>query len=105
MFIHSGDYFRQALTELFNLCWKKGISPSGWKEALVKFLRKPGKKDYYTAASYRPINLTQTICKLIESVVLERLNGFVESNDLLDILTRNKKASERTDQQLMQSGD
>jgi len=81
LFIYSGDYFRQALTELFNLCWKQGKSPSGWKEALVKFLRKPGKKDYYTAAS---ISLTQTICKLLESVVLERLNGFVESNDLLD---------------------
>ena len=58
LFIYSGDYFRQALTELFNLCWKQDKSQRGWKEALVKFLRKPGKKDCYTAASYRPISLT-----------------------------------------------
>ena len=49
-----------------------------------QILREPGKTDYYTASSYRPISLTQTMCKIMETIVLARLNSYIESNNLPD---------------------
>jgi hypothetical protein len=37
------------------------------------YLRKPGKSTYYSTSSYRPINLTCIMCKLMERVILEHL--------------------------------
>ena len=70
---------------IFNLSWTHRSMPAAWKEALVKFLRKHGKTDYYSPSSYRPISLTSTLCKIMERIILTRLEAFVEQNGLLDV--------------------
>ena len=48
------------------------------------YLRKPVKSTYYSTSSYRPINLTCIMCKLMERVILERLVAYIEGNRLID---------------------
>ena len=43
---------------IFNKSWQEGQIPVQWKRANVKFLKKPGKINYNSPSSYRPISLT-----------------------------------------------
>ena len=48
------------------------------------FKKTPGKPNYNNQSSYRPISLTSIIGKLMERIITSRLEGFVETNDILD---------------------
>ncbi|MEW8545066.1 MAG: reverse transcriptase domain-containing protein, partial [Candidatus Thiodiazotropha sp.] len=85
-FFHfGGSNLKEAVLYIFNLSWTSGTLPEAWKEALVKFLRKHGKSDYYSPSSYRPISLTSTLCKIMERIILSRLEGYVEGKNLMDV--------------------
>ena len=77
-FQYGEESLKKAILYIFNLSWAQGIMPAAWKEALVKFLRKHGKTDYYSPSSYRPI-------KIMERIILTRLEAFVEQKGLLDV--------------------
>jgi hypothetical protein len=72
------------LLQIFIKSWNDGYLPKQWKKANVKFLKKPGKPNYNNPSSYRPISLTSIIGKLMERIITSRLEGFVETNDILD---------------------
>ena len=57
--------------------------PTSWKKAMIIPLRKAGKDDYTSVKSYRPISLLQTISKVLEAVIAERISYLVETNHLL----------------------
>lgn len=61
-----------ALTYLINLVWNSERLPTSWKEATIFFFRKPG-KDKFELQNYRLIYLTNTICKIMEVIVVNRL--------------------------------
>ena len=46
--------------------------------------KNPGKPNYNNPSSYRPISLTSIIGKLMERIITNRLEGYVETNDILD---------------------
>jgi exonuclease III/ribonuclease HI len=71
-----------AILRLFNLIWKTGRLPRAWKHSIVQPILKPG-KDPHVAASYRPISLTSTLCKLMERVINARLTWYLEKFSLL----------------------
>ena len=50
--------------------------PNSWKEAYIHFVPKAD-------GSLRPIALTSSLCKLYETLVKNRLQWWVEFNDLL----------------------
>ena len=50
----------------------------------MKFLKKPCKATYNSPSSYRPISLTSVIGKSLEKIITSRLEGFVETEDILD---------------------
>ena len=85
LFIQAGDTTRVAIRRLFSLSWKEGLLPDMWKTAEVKFLRKPGKPDYYSPNSYRPISLTSCLGKIMERIVMNRLEPYIEGNGLMDL--------------------
>ena len=84
IFIYGGDYMREAILVLFSLSWSEGSLPDIWKSADIKFLRKPNKSDYYTTTAYRPISLTPCLAKLMEALVLTRLQSVIEGRKLID---------------------
>ena len=66
----------QISAQNFNMSWIEGQLPSTWKSANVTFLRKQGKSDYYSPSSYRPISLTSVLGKLMEGIILARLEAY-----------------------------
>ncbi len=56
--------------------------PDSWKEATIIPILKPN-KDVANASSYRPISLTSALCKLMETMIANRLKYHVETNNKL----------------------
>jgi len=63
----------ELLQFIFNFSWEFGVLPSTWKTANVCAIFKPGNIDRSNKANYRPISLTSVVCKLLESLILQRL--------------------------------
>jgi ribonuclease HI len=71
------------LLKFYNKCWESGKLPGDFKHALILPIHK-AEKDPSNPSSYRPISLTSTIGKLMERLVTNRLNWFLEKNCLLN---------------------
>ncbi|KAM7303296.1 uncharacterized protein ISCGN_013260 [Ixodes scapularis] len=71
----------QALTNFFNQHWEEGTLPAAWKHADIILIPKTGKPP--KLENLRPISLTSCIGKLFEHVILNRLQPYVENNNLL----------------------
>ena len=73
----------KSLLVVYNRIFKENSFPSHWKEAHVICLHKAG-KDPSQALNYRPISLTNTLCKTMEKIMCERLLFHLESKQLID---------------------
>lgn len=77
-----GNYGKQFILFLFNKSFNENTIPKEWKLAKMKMLaKKPN--DAHNINNYRPISLTNSIIKLLERLVKNRLVYFLESNNLL----------------------
>lgn len=70
----------EALTRYMNVCWERGQIPGQWKTAKVVMIPKSGKK--LQIENLRPISLTSCAGKLMEHVILNRINKYMEENGL-----------------------
>lgn len=70
------------LLKIFNLIWNTGAYPKSWSESIIIPILKPG-KDSSSPESYRPISLTNTLCKLVEKLINHRLRWILESNNII----------------------
>ena len=66
--------YPEILLEAFNSCLREGRFFIDWKKQRLVLLRK-GDKPLENALSYRPICLLDTIGKLLEEMILQRLQG------------------------------
>lgn len=73
------DIIAPALTDIIKYCLKTGLSPDNWLKSKVIFIPKPGKSNYETPKSFRPICLMTFLLKLIEKVIV-RLMGETITN-------------------------
>ena len=69
------------LTILFNKSLKEGRLPNEWKCANVVSIFKKGSR--LEAGNYRPISLTSIPCKIMESIIRDRLMKHLKDNKLL----------------------
>lgn len=60
------------LLDAYNVVWRTGQLPPGWKEALVVPIQKP-RKPATELSSYRPVSLTSAAGKAMEAMALRRL--------------------------------
>ena len=67
------ESFPNEILTLFNDCLRLGHHPQCWRAAKVVMLRKPNKKDPFSPRSYRPITLEETLGKLLEKIIANRL--------------------------------
>ena len=73
---------QKELLSILNASWTTGWCPQAWRTAtIVPFLKK--EKDPQAVSSYRPIALTSTIGKLLESLIVNRLSWWLEAKSLL----------------------
>lgn len=75
-------YAKSYFLKLLNLIFSSGIIPSSWKRQIIIPILKSG-KDPSSPSSYRPIALSSALCKILEHLIKNRLEWFVESNQIL----------------------
>ncbi|XP_077528038.1 uncharacterized protein LOC144139615 [Haemaphysalis longicornis] len=78
--INCNDAAITALTGYFNKCWRAGKLPASWKEARTVLIPKPGKTP--SIDNLRPISLTSCIGKVLEYVLLNRWQAYLEEEGL-----------------------
>jgi len=72
-----------SLQTLFTACIQLGYHPTAFRKATTIMLPKPGKDDYTNPSSYRPIALLNTLGKLLEAIVAQRMRDLAEVHKLL----------------------
>ena len=65
-------YYPELLLSTFNICLQEGKFHNDWKMQKLVLLRK-GDKPLNRVSSYRPLCLLDTMGKLLESLILQRL--------------------------------
>lgn len=74
------SYIALPLTIIFQQSMHQACIPDAWREALVIALYK-NKGGRHDPASYRPISLTSTVCKIMERIVGNQLRAFLVGNN------------------------
>ena len=69
------------LSRIFNMSIRTACVPCDWREAEVTPIFKKG--DTSQPSNYRPISLTSIVGKLMESMMVDKITCFLESNLLL----------------------
>lgn len=73
------DIWPNLLLETYNTCLREGVFPKRWKKQKLILLRK-GKKPLDEPSSYRPICLLDTLGKLFERLILQRIERHIEAD-------------------------
>ena len=66
---------------MFNKSFQSGILPSEWKIAFVTPIHKKG--SHHLASNYRPVSLTSTVVKVMESIIKTNVLEYLTSDNLL----------------------
>ncbi|KAI1290888.1 Retrovirus-related Pol polyprotein from type-1 retrotransposable element R1 [Halotydeus destructor] len=72
-----GELILPEMTSLYNKCFHEGIFPTAWKNANVVTIRKPGKDDYTSPRSFRPIGLLSFLGKTLEKLISDRIQNHI----------------------------
>ena len=67
------------LALIFSKSYSTGTLPSDWKTAQVVPIFKKGSRT--DKANYRPISLTSIPCKIMESMIKDRMQQFLDKNN------------------------
>lgn len=70
------------ITYIFNACLHLSYFPDNWKEAVVTAIPKP-EKDLSIPVSYRPISLLNSLSKIFEKIMLNRIDKHIEALNIV----------------------
>ncbi|KAG5277515.1 hypothetical protein AALO_G00118500, partial [Alosa alosa] len=70
--------------KVINTSLETGIFPTAFKTAVVKPLLKKSKLDHTNLSNYRPISNLSFLSKVLEKVVCNQLNTFLNENSILE---------------------
>ena len=77
----SGSVIAPVLTNIFNACISTGYFPKVLKTAEVVPIFKKGEREL--CSNYRPISILNSFAKLFEKCLLDQLNNYFVSNNLI----------------------
>jgi len=72
------------ITAIHNGCLKQGIFPTEWKNAKLIPIIKPGKERSYDVSKYRPISLLNIGGKVLEKLMINRINHHIHNNEYIN---------------------
>jgi len=81
---HTFKILLKFITVMYNVCLRDGVFPKRWKRAKLIPIIKPGKEDSYEVWKYRPISLVSVGGKVLEKVMISRVNHHVYTNDYIN---------------------
>ena len=100
MIINIGINGMTVLSKLINITWKTGQLPKDWKTAvLIPLLKKNKAKS--APSRYRPISLTSCIGTLVVRIINERLNWWLEHNNIAPPRQAGFRSNYTTEDQLI----
>jgi len=76
-------HIKANLAKEVSRCFEGGLMPGCLRESTTVVLRKERKQDYSLPSSYRPIALENSITKLMEKIVTDRITAAAEAHNLL----------------------
>lgn len=76
-------FITPVLTKIYQACLLYGYCPEHFRKSITIVLRKANKANYEDPKSYRPIALLNTIGKILEAILANRLSYCVERYQLL----------------------
>ncbi|KAL9698526.1 hypothetical protein quinque_001967 [Culex quinquefasciatus] len=88
------------IAKIFSTCVRLGYFPAAWKHAVVIGIRKPN-KDATNPSNYRPISLLPTLSKLLERVILVRIDQHLENTRVIPDTQFGFKRGHSTNHQLV----
>ena len=88
------------LAKIFSACIRLGYFPTVWKHAVVTAIPKPN-KDSSNPSNYRPISLLPTLSKLLERVILNRIEQHLENTRIIPDAQFGFKRGHSTNHQLV----
>lgn len=74
------DILGERLKETYQVAINNGQHPERWKTAIAAIIPKPGKTDYTSPKSYRPVPLLNTIGKGLEKIVANKVTAAAEKD-------------------------
>ena len=69
------------LTAIYNGCLKEGVFPNRWKKAKIIPIVKPGKEGSDDVNKFRPISLLDSGGKVLEKLLINRINHHMYSRE------------------------
>jgi hypothetical protein len=81
---HAFQILQKSIPAMYNGCLRDGVFPKRWKREQIIPITKPGKEDSYDVSKYRPIGLLSVGGKVLEKVLINRINHRVYSNDYIN---------------------
>lgn len=76
--------FPRFFTTLYNKCLKSGTFPERWKRSVIVPIIKPGKEGSESVTKYRPISLLNISGKVLEKLMINRIEHHINSRNLLN---------------------
>jgi Reverse transcriptase (RNA-dependent DNA polymerase). len=76
--------FPTFFTEVYNECLQTGHFSNYWKRSIIQPMVKPGKEGLSEVHKYRPISLINKGGKLLEKLLIDRINHHLHTNKLLN---------------------
>jgi hypothetical protein len=81
--LHTFQSFLTTFLEIYNECLRRGHFPKQWKLSVIIPIIKPGKEEINEAQKYRPISLLNIAGKILEKLLIDRINHHLFSNSLI----------------------
>jgi len=69
---------------MYNGCLRRGVFPKRWKTAKLIPIVKPGKENSDEFSKFRPISLLNTGGKVLEKLLINRINHHVFTHDIMN---------------------
>ena len=83
IYLRTFNTFSRLVTAIYNQCLKRGCFPKRWKIAKIIPIIKPGKEKSMDPSKYRPISLLNMGGKVLEKLLINRINHHMYKHDLL----------------------
>jgi len=83
IFLRTFNKFPRIVTAIYNQCLIGGIFARRWKTAKIILIAKPGKENSMDPSNYRPISLLNIGGKVLEKLLINRINHHMYKNELL----------------------
>ena len=74
----------KSIVAMYNGCLQRGVFPKSWKRAIIIPIVKSGQEKNEDVSKFRPISLLNFGGKVLEKVLINRINHHVFSNNLIN---------------------